>query len=69
MGQRHVPRRPGARIPSGKRPFRVRIAPGMLQPGSNVVRVMTVPRHGKPVHARYVLRIRAARETKACRIG
>ena len=60
----------GATISSTKRPFRVRIAPGALQPGRNVVRVTTVPRRGKPVRARYVLRIQApTRETKACVIG
>ncbi|HEV3002745.1 MAG TPA: hypothetical protein VGW75_18555 [Solirubrobacteraceae bacterium] len=49
----------GAAVTSTRRPFRVRIAPGALRPGRNVVRVTVVPRHGRAVRARYVLRIAA----------
>ena len=61
----------GARVTSRTRPYRVRIAPGVLRPGRNVVRVVTAPRRGKRVRARYVLRIvgAPAGEGTACRIG
>jgi hypothetical protein len=59
----------GAAVTSRRRPFRVRIAPGALRPGRNVVRVTVVPRHGRPVHARYVLTIDAARAADDCEIG
>jgi hypothetical protein len=61
----------GAAVTSRKRPFRVRIAPGVLKPGRNVVRVTTVPKRGKAVRARYVLNIEAAArgERTECRIG
>jgi hypothetical protein len=49
----------GAAVVSRKRPFRVRIAPGALIPGRNVVRVTVVPRAGRPVNAKYVLNIAA----------
>lgn len=57
----------GAAIVSRRRPYRVRIAPGVLKPGRNVVRVTTTPRRGKPVDARYVLTIEGA--ASACVIG
>lgn len=59
----------GARVTSRTRPFRVRIAPGVLKPGRNVVRVTTVPKRGKAVRARYVLTIVARGEKTACTIG
>jgi hypothetical protein len=49
----------GAAFVSRKRPFRVRIAPGALIPGRNVVRVTVVPRDGRQVKAKYVLNIAA----------
>ena len=57
----------GAAIVSTKRPYRVRIAPGVLKPGRNVVRVTTTPRRGRPVNAKYVLNIEGA--ASACVIG
>ena len=57
----------GAAVTSRKRPFRVRIAPGALKPGRNVVRVTVVPHGGRPVRARYVLSI--AGEGRTCEIG
>ena len=57
----------GAAVVSRRRPFRVRIAPGALRPGRNVVRVTVVPKRGRAVQARYVLRIAAA--AKGCEIG
>ena len=60
----------GAAVTSRTRPFRVRIAPGVLRPGRNVVRVRTIPRRGRAVRARYVLKIVAAPgEGTGCRIG
>ncbi|HEX8086511.1 MAG TPA: hypothetical protein VF529_19645 [Solirubrobacteraceae bacterium] len=61
----------GAPVTSRTRPFRVRIAPGVLKPGRNVVRVATIRKRGKPVRARYVLNIAAAArgEKVECRIG
>jgi hypothetical protein len=60
----------GAAVTSRRRPFRVRIAPGALKPGRNVVHVTVVPRSGKPVRARYVLRIAAASGGgSGCEIG
>ncbi len=57
----------GAAVTSKRRPFRVRIAPGALKPGRNVVRVTVVPRGGRPVEARYVLTIAGA--VGGCEIG
>lgn len=59
----------GATVTSRRRPFRVRIAPGALRPGRNVVRVTVVPRRGRPVQARYVLRIAAPNGRQECEIG
>ncbi|HEX2084930.1 MAG TPA: hypothetical protein VHF89_04555, partial [Solirubrobacteraceae bacterium] len=58
----------GAAVTSRKRPFRVRIAPGALKPGRNVVRVRVVPKRGPAVEARYVLNI-AAGPRSECEIG
>ncbi|HEX8205471.1 MAG TPA: hypothetical protein VF587_05375 [Solirubrobacteraceae bacterium] len=59
----------GATVTSRKRPFRVRIAPGALKPGRNVVRVTVVPKGGRPVKARYVLKIAAPKGSTECEIG
>jgi hypothetical protein len=59
----------GAAVTSRRRPFRVRIAPGVLKPGRNVVRVTVVPKGRPPVRARYVLRIAAAPGGSECEIG
>jgi hypothetical protein len=59
----------GAAVTSRRRPFRVRIAPGALRPGRNVVRVTVVPKGRAPVRARYVLHIAAAKGSSECEIG
>jgi hypothetical protein len=59
--------RDGAAIVSRRRPYRVRIAPGVLQPGRNVIRVTTKPKRGAAVRAKYVLNIEGA--ASACVIG
>ena len=61
----------GAGVTSRTRPFRVRIAPGALKPGRNVVHVTVTPKRGRAVRARYVLTIAAARSgtTTTCEIG
>ena len=61
----------GASVTSRVRPFRVRIAPGVLKPGRNVVHVTVTPKRGRAVRARYVLNIAAAQSgtTTTCEIG
>lgn len=62
--------RDGASVTSRRRPFRVRVAPGALRPGRNVVHVTVVPKGRGPVRARYVLRIAAAPgDATECEIG
>jgi hypothetical protein len=57
----------GAALTSRRRPFRIRVAPGALRPGRNVVRVTVVPRGGRPVRARYILTLRRTRT--GCIVG
>ena len=59
----------GATVTSRRRPFRVRIAPGALRPGRNVVRVTVAPKRGRAVQARYVLTIAASPGLQECEIG
>ncbi|HEV2812730.1 MAG TPA: hypothetical protein VGW10_05695 [Solirubrobacteraceae bacterium] len=60
----------GAGVVSSRRPYRVRIAPGALKPGRNVVRVTVSPRRGRTVRARYVLNIASpAHGVTSCVIG